>query len=119
LHSFKKTLLVCTENPGEVQKYLMTAGCNITRVKDGGVAISRARREPFDAAILVSTGREMGLAETAFSLRAVMPSIPIIILTANGIAGQTNTLAGIVAGLIPNISVLDVEGLESFFRSLA
>ena len=61
----------------------------------------------------------MGLAETAFSLRAVMPSMPIIILTGNAVAGQTSTLAGIVAGLIPNTSVLDLEGLESFFRSLS
>jgi hypothetical protein len=59
----------------------------------------------------------MRMAETAFNLRAVMPSTPIIILTANGVADQTNTLAGIVAGLIPNTSVLDVEGLESFFRT--
>ena len=96
----------------------MTTGCNITRVSDGGVAISRAAAESFDAAILVSTGRQMGLAETAFSLRALTPSMPIIILTGNRVAGQTSTLAGIVAGLIPNTSVLDVEGLESFFRSL-
>jgi DNA-binding NarL/FixJ family response regulator len=117
LQSSKKTLLVCTEN-GEVEKYLMAAGCNITSVNDGGVAISRAGAESFDAAILVSTGRQMGLAETAFSLREVAPSMPIIILTGNRVAGQTSTLAGIVAGLIPNTSVLDVEGLESFFRSL-
>jgi hypothetical protein len=117
LQSSKKTLLVCTEN-GEVEKYLMAAGCNITSVNDGGVAISRAGAESFDAAILVSTGRQMGLAETAFSLRDVAPSMPIIILTGNRVAGQTSTLAGIVAGLIPNTSVLDVEGLESFFRSL-
>jgi hypothetical protein len=44
--------------------------------------------------------------------------MPIIILTGNRVAGQTSTLAGIVAGLIPNTSVLDVEELESFFRSL-
>jgi hypothetical protein len=117
LQSSKKTLLVCTENV-EVEKYLMAAGCNITSVNDGGVAISRAGAESFDAAILVSTGRQMGLAETAFSLREVAPSMPIIILTGNRVAGQTSTLAGIVAGLIPNTSVLDVEGLESFFRSL-
>jgi hypothetical protein len=116
LQSSKKTLLVCTENAGEVEKYLMATGCNITSVNDGGVAISRAGAESFNAAILVSTGRQMGLAETAFSLREVAPSMPIIILTGNRVAGQTSTLAGIVAGLIPNTSVLDVEGLESFFR---
>jgi hypothetical protein len=118
LQSSKKTLLVCTENAGGVEKYLMAAGCNITSVNDGGVAISRAGAGSFDAAILVSTGRQMGLAETAFSLKEVAPSMPIIILTGNRVAGQTSTLAGIVAGLIPNTSVLDVEELESFFRSL-
>ena len=117
MHRFNKALLVSTQSIGEVESRLRAGGCNITRVNDGGVAISRARAEPFDAAILVSTGRQMGMAETAFNLRAVMPSTPIIILTANGVADQTNTLAGIVVGLIPNTSVLDVEGLESFFRT--
>jgi DNA-binding response OmpR family regulator len=118
LHRSRKTLLISTESAEEVESRLMAAGCNITRVDGGEAAISRARREPFDLAILVSTGREMGMAETAFSLRAIMPGMPIIILTGNGLGSQTSTLAGIVAGLIPNTSVLNVKGLESFFRLL-
>ena len=116
---FKKALLVSAQSAGELESRLRAVGYNITSVNDGGVAISRARAEAFDAAILVSTGRQMGLAETAFSLRALTPSMPIVILTTNGVADQTSTLAGAVAGLVPNTSVLDVEGLESFFRAIS
>ena len=43
-------------------------------------AIDHARREPWDAAVLVSTGSLVNVADTAFNLRDLNRSIEIIIL---------------------------------------
>ncbi len=86
---------------------------------EGGVAISQARAEVFDAAVLVSTGREMGLAATALNLRAVRADMSIVIVAGFGEAGQTHRLCETVTSVIPNTRLLDIAGLGSFFRGPA
>jgi hypothetical protein len=43
----------------------------VSHVLDGNTAIERAQHEIFDAALLISTGEEMDLAETIFNLSDV------------------------------------------------
>jgi ActR/RegA family two-component response regulator len=115
----KKILLVSSKTCDEVEKALANAGCVVVIAKDGGTAISQARVGLFDAAVLVSTGREMELAATALNLRAVRISMPIVIATGFAEAGETYRRRGIVASLIPNTKLLDVERFGSFFQGLA
>ena len=61
----------------------------------------------------------MDLAATALNLRAVRASMPIVIVSGLVEAGQTNRRREMVASLIPNTKLLDVAGLDSFFRGLA
>jgi len=55
-------------------------GYDVLTVRDGMAAIDHARREPWDAAVLVSTGSLVNVADTAFNLRDLNRSIEIIIL---------------------------------------
>ena len=102
-----------------MEKALANSGSVVVIARDGATAISQARAELFDAAVLVSTGREMGLAATALNLRAVRVSMPIVIATGLVEAGETNRRREMVASLIPNTKLLDVAGFASFFRELA
>ncbi len=54
----------CQEN---IEQHLAAVGCHVTWMSDGEVAALRARKEIFDAAVLVSTGKNMGLAENCLS----------------------------------------------------
>jgi len=49
-------------------------------VDHGAAAVERAKHESLGAAVLISTGSEMNLAETALNLRDIHPSIEIIIV---------------------------------------
>jgi len=55
-------------------------GYDVLTVRDGMAAIDHARREPWDAAVLVSTGSLVNVADTAFNLRDLNRSMEIIIL---------------------------------------
>jgi hypothetical protein len=115
----RRILLVCSKPSDEVEKALANAGCMVVIARDGGTAISQARGELFDAAVLVSTGREMDLAATALNLRAARVSMPIVITTGFVEAGETNRRREMIASLIPNTKLLDVAGFGSFFHGLA
>jgi hypothetical protein len=115
----RRILLVCSNACDEVEKALASAGCLVIIARDGGTAISQARSQLFDAAVLVSTGREMDLAATALNLRAVRVSMPIVIPTGFVGADETNRRRELIASLIPNTKLVDVAGFASFFSRLA
>jgi PleD family two-component response regulator len=115
----RRILLVCSNACNEVEKALVNAGYAVAIAREGGRAISQARTELFDAALLVSTGRDMDLAATALNLRAVRVSMPIVIATGFVEAGETNRRREMIASLIPNTKLVDVAGFASFFSQLA
>jgi hypothetical protein len=73
-------LLVCAEDCAELEKNIGCSGCAVVRADNSSSAIFRARHQRFDAAILVSTGKEMDVTETALNLSDINPSLEIIIL---------------------------------------
>jgi hypothetical protein len=79
-------------------------------------AIERAQHEIFDAALLISTGEEMDLAETVFNLSDVSGAMELIILS-----DQTNTASSaiskeLLAELVSSASVMTTQDLQSRFK---
>ena len=103
-------MLVGTEDLTKVQKCLSASGRHVVKVSSGKVAVSRAEREIFDAAVIVSTGDEMDLAETVFNLSDIRRSMQIII--ANRPRSQCNETRKTVARVVPDAIVIAMEELE-------
>jgi DNA-binding NtrC family response regulator len=113
---FKKTLLVCSEGCDAVEKCLSRADCVVTKVRDGDRAIYKTRRKLFDAAVVVSTGKKMDLAETVFNLRDIRSSMEIVIVTDH--ADASDSVIGKIAATVPNTITLSLHGLEVLLGAL-
>ena len=85
---------------------------NVTHVRDGKMAVQRAQREVFDAAILISTGEEMDLAETVFNLSDINRSMELIIVSDQTPKWDSAVPADRLAGLIPNAMVMNTQDLK-------
>jgi len=113
LSSLGKIMLVCSDPCDEVEKCLLAAGYWVVKVGDGQAAVSRAERELFDAAVVVSTGKTMDVAETVFNLRDINGSMQIVIVADRGDINQSAIVKEIVARLTPNTQALTIAELEN------
>jgi len=110
-----RVMLVCSETCDEVEKHLLAAGCWVVKVGDGQAAVSRARRELFDAAVVVSTGKTMDLAETVFNLRDINGSMQIVIVAEALGINQRVIAEEIISPCVPNTKVVTIQELETLF----
>jgi len=89
-------LLVGSDACIDVEELLVRADCSVVRTTSGAAAVGCVKYNRFSAAILVSTGGEMDLTETALNLRDIQPSMEIIILINSDeekeVAAQANAL---------------------------
>jgi DNA-binding response OmpR family regulator len=103
-------LLVCSASCETVEKCLKRAGCVVAKVADGDTAVDKIRREIFDAAIVVSTGEEMDLAETVFNLRDIRSSMAIVIVA--DCADSSESVIEKIASTVPHTIRVSVGGLK-------
>lgn len=116
LHRPGKVLLVCADGCDEIKNRLEEAGCEVVEVDGGRGAVSRAMRETFDVGVLVSTGKEMDLAETVLNLRDVCGWMQIVI-----IADRAGTRKSVISNLVqavPNTEALTMHSLENLLDSV-
>ena len=107
---FGKTLLVSSTPCDEVEEFLRDQGCGITRVSDGYTAVQKARKESFDAVLVISTGKDMDLIETVLNLRDVSWLMEIIMVA--DWADSSGNLLIRIATKVPNTIVVNLEGLR-------
>lgn len=82
-------MLVGLDAKQVLERRFQSIGARVTRVSDGEAALERARHEIFDAAVLVSKGSLVNVAETVFNLRDVNRSMTITIVI-DRLGTQTN-----------------------------
>jgi DNA-binding response OmpR family regulator len=111
----EKIMLVGSEIPHALMELLLDTGSRVTKLPSGKTAVSHAHRETFDAAILVSTGEEMDLAETVFNLRDINRSMEMIIVSDGGDTDEGAIPKEALASFVPNAKVMTTQELKKHF----
>jgi hypothetical protein len=114
LYKLEKARLVCSEACTAVEECLAATGCRIFKVENGNEAISRARRENFDTAVLVSTGKEMDLTETLLNLRDVTRTMKILVVVDCG--KEDKEPVRTVAQVLPNTAIGGLDELREWLQ---
>ncbi len=115
----KKILLVCSPDCNRVEQHLLHAGYWVTKVGEGAAAIERAKHELLNAAVLISTGKEMDLAETVLNLRDVNPAVEIIIIANLDNAEEKAAQTAAIVQALPETTVLTVRELDRYLAAPA
>ena len=113
----KKILLVCSPDCNRVEDHFLHAGYWVTRVGEGAAAIERAKHELVTTAVLISTGKEMDLAETVLNLRDVNPDVEIIIIANSDSAEEKAAQTVAIVQALPETTVLTVSELDRYLAA--
>jgi DNA-binding response OmpR family regulator len=108
-----RALLVSTESRGDVEDCLAAAGYAVSKATDGADAVSITRRGTFDAAVVVSTGRKMGLVETVLNLRDIRQDMPIVIVT----GGEAAAEGELLMHSVPRTVLVAAQGVTAILNS--
>jgi hypothetical protein len=115
----KKALLVCSRGCERVEDNLRHAGYRVIKVTDGAVAIERAKHERLNAAVLISTGTQMDLAETALNLKDINSTVEIIIVVGSDIAGEKAAQTAAIVRALPETCVVTIGDFDRYLASVA
>jgi CheY-like chemotaxis protein len=102
-----------------MEEHLRHAGYSVTKVGEGTAAIERAKHQPLNAAVLISTGMAMDLAETALNLKDVNPAVEIIIVTGSDNAEEKAAQAAAIVQALPETSVVTISEFDRYLASVA
>jgi CheY-like chemotaxis protein len=115
----EKVLLVCSRGCDLVENNLRHAGYRVIKVADGTAAIERAKHEPLNAAVLISTGTQMDLAETVLNLKDVNSSVAITIVVGSNTAEEKAAQTAAIVQAVPETSVVTVGEFYRYLASVA
>jgi hypothetical protein len=115
----KKVLLVCSPDCNRVEERLRHVGYCVTKVADGAAAIERAKHELLNAAVLISTGKEMDLAETVLNLRDINPAVEIIIVAGSDNAEKKAAQTAAIVQALPETTVVTISEFDRYLASIA
>ena len=113
----KKALLVCSPECTRLSARLLHAGYCVIREHDGTAALERARHEVLSAAVLVSTGAEMDLAETVFNLKDIDPGVEIIIISDSESPEEKIAQTAAITRAFPGTPVLSIHQLDGYLAA--
>ncbi len=113
----EKIMVIGADIPHPLDDMFRSVVGNVTHVRDGKMAVLRAQREVFDAAILISTGEEMDLAETVFNLSDINHAMELIIVSDQAPTRDSAVPADTLAGLIPNAMVMSTRDLKKHLNA--
>ena len=113
----RRILLVGSDTSHDVEKQFVKADCHVVKTNAGPAAVAYAKHNSFSAAVLMSTGREMDLAETALNLSDIQPSLEIIILVDRTPDQEMEAQADAVLRAIPKSRRLTKSDLKSYLVS--
>ena len=110
-----KILIVCSEVNDNLESQLAADGWVVNWVYDAETAIAKLRRERFDLAVLMSTGKKMDEMETFFNLKDIQKTLRVIAVrrprdTKSAHEGETS--------VPPNSGLRSVQGLEGLLSLL-
>ncbi|HEY7560406.1 MAG TPA: hypothetical protein VIH18_37000 [Candidatus Binatia bacterium] len=114
----KNILLVCSVRSDAAEGRLRAVGCEVTKVADGRAAVSLTKRYGFDAAVLISTGTEMDVTETALNLRDVNPPMQIFIIADKSLSARQLHSRSHVAERIPDTITLGIKELTNYLAAI-
>lgn len=83
------------------------------------MAVERAKRDSFSAAVLISTGAAMDLSETALNLHDVAPSLEIVILLDREPDQEILAQSEAIVRAIANSRILMKPDFNEYVASLA
>lgn len=112
-----KIMLVGAKIPIPLMELLLDTGSQVTRIPTGKSAVSHAHREMFDAAIIVSTGDEMDVAETIFNLRDINRSMQFILVSDPTIASEPEIPKDSLERIVSNTRVMSLQELKIYLDS--
>jgi DNA-binding response OmpR family regulator len=107
-----KIMIVGSEIPRSLIPILQATRSVITVVPRGELAVARAQREMFDAAILLSTGEEMDLTETVFNLSDISNTMELIILSDQTTKNKSAVPQEALVNFVSNATVMTTRELE-------
>ena len=112
-----KLMLVGSKIPPPLLELLLDTGSRVTRIPSGKSAVSQAQREMFDAALIVSTGEEMDLAETVFNLSDINSAMQVILVSDRTKASEPEIPKDSLERVVPNTKVMTLQELRSYLSS--
>ena len=105
-------MVIGAEIPRSLNAIFQAANSHITKVPSGKVAVARAQHEMFDAAILLSTGKEMDLTETVLNLNDISGSMELIILSDHTDTIQSAVPQKTLVKFVSSVTVMTTRELE-------
>jgi hypothetical protein len=110
----EKIMLIGSKLPVPLMKLLLDSGSRVTRIPSGKTAVSHAQREMFDAAIIVSTGGDMDVAETIFNLTDINNAMQFILLSDPTKPSEPEIPKESLERVVPNTKVMTMKELRSY-----